>query len=105
MHRLGRDPGAALVAGPGAGTLGVPRSWLADVRYFDQRRTTRTAQLDAVLPFLRMTCPPQRVLAVLEHLVKEERLTRDEATQVAACVLACVTAQGHWSWDQEQEKP
>lgn len=36
----------------------VPRSWLADVRYFDAQPRRRMAQLDGVLPFLRTTSPP-----------------------------------------------
>ena len=83
----------------------VPQTWRRDVEYFDQRRTTRTAQLDAVLPFLRTTCTPQRVLTVLESLVKEDRLRRDEATAIATHVLACVTALGRWTWDEEQDTP
>ena len=76
----------------------VPRSWLADVRYFDQQHRSRTAQLDGVVPFLRTTSPPSRVMAVLEALVQEQRLTRPEASTIQARVLAFVDARGAWVW-------
>ena len=49
----------------------VPRSWLADVRYFDAQPRSRMATLDSVIPFLQTTSPPGRVVAVVESLVQE----------------------------------
>ena len=75
-----------------------PRSWLADVRYFDTQYRSRTAQLDGVLPFLQRTSPPSRVLRVLEDLVKESLLTRQEASSIQEKLLRCVNHRGAWFW-------
>ena len=75
------------------------RSWLADVRYFDQQPRSRTARLDGVLPFLRLTSPPARVLAVLEALVQEGQLPRHEASAIEECLFSCIDRGGEWFWD------
>ena len=49
----------------------VSRVSAKEVRYFDQQPRSRTATLDAVLPFLRLTSPPQRVVSVIEALLHE----------------------------------
>ena len=76
----------------------VPRTWTLDLVYFDQQPRSRTATLDAVLPFLRTTSPPARVVQVLEALVQERLLTRQEANGILERVLACVTSRGEWCW-------
>jgi hypothetical protein len=67
--------------------------------YFDQQPRRRTATLDAVLPFLQRVSPPQRVVRVVESLVQEGVLTRQEASAITDRVLACVNRCGQWFWD------
>ena len=76
----------------------VPRTWKLDVVFFSQHHRSRTAELDGVLPFLRQTSPPGRVVQVLEALVQERLLARQEASAIEEKVLACVNSRGEWSW-------
>jgi hypothetical protein len=45
---------------------------------------------------VHQTCAPVEVVAVLEALVHEGRLSRQRATQVEEHLLARVTREGHW---------
>ena len=74
------------------------RSWRQALQYFDARPVGPTAKLDAVLPFLRQTSPPARVVRVLEALVQEKRLSRGEASAIEEQVLRCVNCRGEWFW-------
>ena len=75
------------------------RSWLQDLRYFDAQPRSRTQALDAVLPFLRLTSPPARVMQVVESLVGEHLLTRSEASAIEEHMFRCVDHRGEWFWD------
>ena len=81
----------------------VPRSWLADVRYFDAQ-PRRLAKLDAVPGWLQTVSPPGRVVEVLEALVQEGCLARYEANVITERVLACVNRRGEWFWSPSQER-
>ena len=76
----------------------VPRTWKLDVVFFSQHHRSRTAELDGVLPFLRQTSPPGRVVQVLEALVQERLLARPEASAIEEKMLQCVDHEGRWCW-------
>jgi hypothetical protein len=77
----------------------VAQRWGRDVCDFDLEPPHGREKFALVVPFFRQVSPPARVVAVLEALVEEQLLTRQEATEIEEQVFQCIDAQGEWFWD------
>jgi hypothetical protein len=69
------------------------------VQAFDLEPPHGREKYALVVPFFRQVSPPARVVAVLESLVAEGLLTRQDATQIEEQVFQCLDAQGQWCWE------
>jgi hypothetical protein len=73
--------------------------WVQAVHDFDLEPPHGREKSALVGPFFRQVSPPARVVSVLESLVEEHLLTRQEVTQIEEKVFECIDAQGEWFWD------
>ena len=85
--------------------------WWALARAQPWRPVTLRQQL-ALVGSVRLTddclarlCQPAVVLAALEALVQEGRLSRSQCTQIEDTILCSVQANGRWRGDPEPREP
>jgi hypothetical protein len=66
------------------------RSWARDVQAFAHESPHGRDKFAAVEPFFRTVSPPARVVAVVESLVQEQLLTRQQAIIISSsCSVVC----------------
>jgi hypothetical protein len=97
--RLDADQASTWRTALSAAQSPVAQRWGRDVVAFDLDPPHGQEKFALVVPFFRQVSPPARVVAVLESLVEEQRLSRREATQIEERVFQCIDAQGEWFWD------
>jgi hypothetical protein len=68
----------------------VPCTWRQQILLFD---ASGLGDLDH---FLHQVCGPQNLVAVLEALTQERRLSREHATTIEECLLARADHTGAW---------